>query len=195
LSTITRREAAEFDAYNRVRRTLKGFSLRAKPVQTIIAPSTASLERRVTSLTCDSLILTACCTALLLHYFGGTLVAIPMWLGRVGGAALLVMFIIEVLTGLTPGRLLTHTRLVCDGGSAVSFATLMMRAAIKWIPIGLLVFGFWSPSPLADLFWWADAILVQVYATVYYFAVARRDRSAFDLPVKTKITLARKAEL
>lgn len=144
----------------------------------------------MTSLVADSLIFTACCGVLLLWYVGGSVATVPTWMGRTAGVVLLLMLVLESLTSLTPGRLLTHLRLACEDGSRVPLPTLLARTGFKWVPIALFVFGLWSPSPLADLFWWTDAILVQFYATLYYFAVARRDRSAFDLPVKTKIVLA-----
>lgn len=189
MSTITVCRGAEIDAYNRnygSRLTL----FASKSVQSSVISVTPSLERRVTSLVADSLIFTACCGVLLLWYVGGTLATVPTWMGRTAGAVLLLMLVLEGLTGLTPGRLLTHLRLGGEDGARMPLATLLARTGVKWVPIALFVFGLWSSSPLADLFWWADAILVQFYATLYYFAVARRDRSAFDLPVKTRIVLA-----
>jgi hypothetical protein len=159
-------------------------------VQTSVSEIVPSLERRITSLLCDGLIFTACCGVLLAQYAGGTVVSVSPWAGRVSGGILLLMLIGEALSGLTPGRLVTQVRVACEDGSAATVSTLVTRTAIKWVPVALFVFGLWFRSPWADVFWWADAILVQVYATVYYYAVARRGRSAFDLPVRTKIVLA-----
>ena len=78
-------------------------------------------------------------------------------------------------------------RLRMEDGGSPTVRTLMLRTIIKSAPLLLFLLGWLGKSPWMDVFWWAAAVLAQVYATWYYFAVARRNRSPFDMPVGTRI--------
>ena len=145
-----------------------------------------TFERRLTSLTIDSLLLIALCVPLLLRFAGPLgYIAAPLWIGA--AALLSLTFMIESVTGITPGKALTGLRICREDGSVAPIPTLAMRTAMKAAPFTLFVLGLLATSPLADILCWSAAIVTQIYATLYYFAMARRDRSAFDLPLKTVI--------
>ena len=145
-----------------------------------------TFERRLTSITIDSLLLIACCVPLLLRFAGPfDHVSAALWISA--AALLLLIFGVESVTGMTPGKAFTGMCVRRDDGHPAAIQALATRTAMKAVPFALFIFGLIASSPLADIFWWSAVILIQIYATLYYFAMARRDRSAFDIPVKTVI--------
>lgn len=135
-----------------------------------------TIERRLTATAIDSTLLLLLCAAL---FYPPT-----HW---PGAALLALLFLLELLTTLTPGKLLTHLRVVDERDQPPPVAIRVARASLKFAPIILFVIGRFTPSVGTWITWILAAILAQVYATVYYFSIVRQNKSAFDLPFVTRI--------
>ena len=156
------------------------------PVDPTPFPTPPLWERRFVAASIDTPLMALCCAGLLHSH--GLLADAPRPIFAWPSAVVLgLMFAVEALTGVTPGKLGTGLTLRGRGGARPPVWRLVLRAVVKYLPVAVFVASLWADSLLLLL---AAATLAIAYIPLCYLPIVRTGGTFFDMVAGT--TLARR---
>jgi uncharacterized RDD family membrane protein YckC len=151
---------------------------------TVVPPN---LARRVYAAGIDIAIVGLCCGALFLSFnpvFGST----HPWIWRPAAGVLAVLAIVEIITGITPGKWLSGLWLRARDGKSLPLWALALRALVRWAPVGLFLLSLGTDDRMTWMFI-VQVLIVVVgcYLTICYMTLWRRGTTMFDAIAGTTV--------
>jgi hypothetical protein len=151
--------------------------------------------RRLVAATVDVAVVGACCLGLL-HSFNPLAHDRHPEVWVPSAVVLAVVAAVEILTGVTPGKLLTGLAVRCPDGSRPALWRLAARGAVRLLPVGVFLLGLLTTDPFTVLAVWGfNFTLVSCYVAGNYIPMMRTGRTLFDHIVGTVVVPARGAKV
>ena len=144
---------------------------------TVIPPN---LGRRVYAAGIDMAIVGLCGGALFLS-FNPVFGTLHPWIWRPAAVVLALLAIVELSTGITPGKSLSGLTLRTRGGVRPPLWSLVLRGAVRLAPVGVFLLSLRAGDPTVWMFIvQALIVIVGCYLTACYMALWRRGTTMFD---------------
>jgi uncharacterized RDD family membrane protein YckC len=154
---------------------------------TVVPPN---LARRVYAAGIDIAIVGLCCGALFLSFnpvFGST----HPWIWRPAAVVLAVLAIVEIVTGITPGKRLSGLSLRTPDGKRPALWSIVVRGVVRWVPVGLFLLSLRTDDRMTWMFILQVLIvLIGCYLTICYMTLWRRGTTMFDAIAGTTVIRA-----
>lgn len=152
---------------------------------TVVPPN---LARRVYAAGIDMGVVGLCCGALFLSFnpvFGES----HPWIWRPAAMVLAILSVVEIATGLTPGKWISGLALrTLDGSRRPPIWSLALRGIVRLAPVGVFLLSLRTADRMAWMFILQILIvLVGCYLTICYMTLWRRGRTMFDAVAGTMV--------
>ena len=145
---------------------------------TVVPPN---LERRMYAAGIDVALVGLCCGALFLSFnpvFGSP----HPWLWRPAAVVLAVVALVEIVTGVTPGKWMTGLSLRTRDGRRPPIWSLMLRGVVRLAPVAVFLLSLRAADQMAwMLVLQVLIVVIGSYLTVCYMTLWRRGGTMFDV--------------
>lgn len=137
-------------------------------------------KRRLFAVQVDVVVMGALCLALFLS--AGPLASNVHWFWKPTAIVLALLYAVEMLTGLSPGKLAAGVRLRRPDGSRPSILSLVLRTFVRQAPITIFAASiYWRRHPANSTIFFVAFLLACCYVSVCYIILMRRGLTLFDM--------------
>ncbi len=154
------------------------------PGDPFVAP--ANLNRRFVAGVVDATVMALLCLGLFLRFGPEPFGEARGWVWKPCAILLAMFFLLEILSGLTAGKVSMGFGLRDVAGQRAAIWRLTLRAIFREAPVGIFVMSLLTDGELAKMIWLFCAVTLAIcYIPMCYISIFRTGRTTFDLAAGT----------